>query len=88
MRYIINLTNAEDVKNSGPSSFGTGKYGFQVSAINMAEAKQKILARAEKDGFSGWSAKITRLKDNGQIDTGCDLSAIFDKERESVIERI
>lgn len=88
MKYVVNLTNPEDLKNSGPSSFGTGEYGFVVYAEGMAEAKTKAIARAKRDGFYGcdWSACITRLDQHGQKDGGETLSDIFSEERSSVID--
>ena len=87
MKYVVNLTNTEDFKNSGPSSFGTGKYGFVVSADNMADAKSAAIARAKKEGFygAGWSACVTRLDSHGQKDGGETLADIFSEERSSVI---
>lgn len=89
MKYLVNLTNPEDLKNSEKTcSFGSGKYGFCVHAENMAEAKQKVIERAKNDNFFGtdWKADITRLKNNGQKDEGISFFEIFDPERNSTIK--
>lgn len=88
MRYIANLTNNDDLNESGNKvGFGTGKYGFELTADNMAEARQKVIDRAKKDGFYGfdWRAKITRLKPSGLVDTGSTLPDICSSDREIVV---
>jgi hypothetical protein len=51
MVYFVNLTNPEDIQDAGPSSFGTGKYGFRVTSDRMNTAIDAILYRAKKEGF-------------------------------------
>ena len=62
-KYTVSLSNPADLRASGPSSYGTGRYGHNVSANSMADARTQVIERARKDVYYGsdWSAKITRL---------------------------
>jgi hypothetical protein len=68
MSYAVSLSNPANLAVSGPHSYGTGKYGFHLRAVSMADAREQVFERARADGFYGldWSAKITRLNHLGQ----------------------
>ena len=86
MKYLINLTNQEDIGSGGPSSFGSGKFGFVISAENMKHARAKTINRAKSLNLGGWSANIVRIEDNGRKDNGTTLAEIYDPEREMILK--
>ena len=86
MKYMINLTNQEDIKSGGPSSFGSGKFGFVLIARNIQHARAKTNCRAKNLNLEGWSAKIVRLSDSGRKDNGTTLQEIYDPEREVILK--
>ena len=88
MKYMINLSNQEDIGSGGPSSFGSGKFGFVLLAENIQHARTKTINRAKSLNLGGWSANIVRLKESGQYDNGTTLAEIFDPEREMTMNKI
>jgi|GEM_PF-1567488 len=86
MKYMINLTNDEDFESGGPSSFGSGKFGFVLLAENMKHCRAKVLCRARNLGLEGWSAKIIRLEESGKYNNGTTIQEIFNPEREMILK--
>ena len=86
MKYMINLTSQEDIKSGGPSSFGSGKFGFVLLAENMKHCRAKVLCRAKNLNLEGWSANIVRLGEGDRKDNGATLEEIYDPERELILK--
>lgn len=65
MKYVVDLTNDDDVRDKSPFSFGTGRYGFGVEAPTFGAAVSAVIRRARHGGFYGadWRARVAPLSD-------------------------
>ena len=67
-KYNASIANDADLNESGPSSFGTGRYACTIEAENIKAAVKKLVERAKKEAWFGedWKALVDQIGTHGQ----------------------